>query len=123
MRMSYATGSRLDKPSIIDSNAKTVRKGIDTEMISKEQASSRKNGTKFDIIKTVASLKKEQNVGSMTHYDSMLQQRQSGKVVVRRRDEGYDSPFDDEGDADMDHMSISNFSKKYMSESTELTKQ
>ena len=42
--------------------------------------------------------------------------------MIRRRDEGYDSPFDDEGAA-IDQMSISNFSKKYMSENTELTKQ
>lgn len=99
-------------------------------MIGKEQASSRKNGIKFDLIKTVASLKKAQKPGSSTHYESLLQQRQSGKCVVRKRDEGNDSPFDDEGEYDvnklggvendgedveddLDAMSISNFSKRY----------
>jgi len=102
-------------------------------MIGKEQASSRKNGIKFDLIKTVASLKKAHRPGSSTHYESLLQQRQSGKCVVRKRDEGNDSPFDDEGeydvnklgledgdddggDGDLDAMSISNFSKRYTSQ-------
>lgn len=98
-------------------------------MISKEQASSRKNGIKFDLIKTVISLDKAQKPGSGTHYESLLQQRQSGKCVVRKRDENNDSPFDDEGqydiqkvlgagaedEADLDGMSISNFSKRYTS--------
>ena len=100
---------------------------IDTDMVSKEQASNRKLGTKFDLIKTVVSLTQAQKPGSSTHYESLLQQRQSGKCVVRKRDEGYDSPFDDEGDFDknpplpvadeeMDAISISNFSKRYMSQ-------
>lgn len=50
-----------------------------------------------------------------------MQQRKSGKVVVRRRDEDYDSPFDDEGDY-MDNVSISNFSKRYMSDLDSLQK-
>ena len=43
---------------------------------------------------------------------------------MRRRDESYDSPFDDEGnygkkkDEDYEVMSISNFSKRYISQST-----
>ena len=101
-------------------------------MISKEQVSSRKNGTKFDLIKTVVSLKKAQKPGSSTHYESLLQQRQSGKCVVRKRDEGCDSPFDDEGDYDyqkdeedrddeIDAISISNFSKRYMSQHNSTT--
>lgn len=97
-------------------------------MVSKEQASNRKHGTKFDLIKTVVSLKKGQKQGSSTHYESLLKQRQSGKCVVRKRDEGNDSPFDDEGDYDnnppkadgpddeLDAISISNFSKRYMSQ-------
>lgn len=36
-------------------------------------------------------------------------------MVVRRHDEDYDSPFDDEGEY-MDNVSISNFSKRYMSD-------
>jgi len=42
-------------------------------------------------------------------------------VVVRRRDEMCDSPFDDEGE-NIDLISISNFSKRYMSEATSLLK-
>ena len=48
---------------------------IDTDMVSKEKASSRKLGAKFDLIKTVVSLKKAQKAGSSTHYESLLQQR------------------------------------------------
>ena len=42
-------------------------------------------------------------------------------MVVRRRDEMCDSPFDDEGE-NIDLISISNFSKRYMSEETSLLK-
>ena len=51
----------------------------------------------------------------------MLKQRKSGKVVVRRRNEDYDSPFDDEGDF-IDNVSISNFSKRYMGNMSSLEK-
>lgn len=74
------------------------KKVIGTGMIDKEQASNRKNGTKFDLIKTVKSLKKAQEPGSNIHYEELLQKRQSGQFVMRRRDEDYDSPFDDEKD-------------------------
>ena len=69
----------------------------------------------------MASIEQGKNVGSSTHYESILQQRKSGKVVIRRRDEMCDSPFDDEGE-NIDLMSISNFSKRYMSEATSLMK-
>ena len=103
------------------------KKPIGTFEINQEQASNRKNGTKFNIIKTVKSLKKAQEPGSEIHYESMLQKRQSGLHVIRRRNEGYDSPFDDEKDDvevdnekkwDLDGMSISNFSKRYENYST-----
>ena len=54
------------KQNFISTTEPSARKPpINTEMISREmQASSRKNGSKFDIIKTVASLKKAQKPGS-----------------------------------------------------------
>ena len=65
-------------------------------MVSREQASNRKNGTKFDIIKTMSNLQDQSKEGTAAHYDSMLQMRKSGQKVKRRRDESPDSPFDDE---------------------------
>ena len=100
-------------------------------MINKEHASSKKNGTKFDIIQTMAYIEQEMKPGSSLHYDSMLKKRQSGKVVIRPRgeDEEDQTPFDDEGQVsdpeihmdnenELDGMSISNFSKKYLSQSS-----
>ena len=88
---------------------------LSTSAVDKEHASNRKTGTKFDLIKAVQSIQDSNKIGSDVHYDSLLQQRKSGKVVVRRHDEDYDSPFDDEGEY-MDNVSISNFSKRYMSD-------
>jgi len=51
------------------------RKGINTDMVEKEHASSRKLGSKFDLIKTVALLENAHRPGSSVHYDSLLKQR------------------------------------------------
>ena len=117
----YNNQNQLKKPSMPKTlEPSTEKKIIGTVMIDKEQASNRKNGTKFDLIKTVKSLKKAQEPGSNIHYEELLQKRQSGQFVMRRRDEGYDSPFDDEKDdadqVDIEGMSISNFSKRYESQ-------
>ena len=79
----------------------------------------------------MANLEHEMKPGSSVHYDSMLKKRQSGKVVIRPRgeDEEDQTPFDDERDVsdsddllkdehELDGMSISNFSKKYLSQSS-----
>ena len=72
------------------------------------------------MIQVYESLVKAQDEGSSAHYESLLKQRQAGKGVVRRRNESVDSPFDDEGNGrgdeeDIDAMTISNFSKRYIS--------
>ena len=45
---------------------------INTEMVTREATSNRKAGTKFDIIKTVTSLRKAQEPGSHVHYEHLL---------------------------------------------------
>ena len=101
-----------------------MRGAINTDMVSKHQASNKKAGAKFDLIKTVGALEQAQNPGSSTHYESLLKQRQEGKIVVRPRDQVFDEPFDDEElPCDLDQMTIDTFNKRYLSNSSPFSKQ
>ena len=58
--------------SIRSSEKKRQDEAINTEMVTREATSNRKAGTKFDIIKTVNSLRKAQEPGSHVHYEHLL---------------------------------------------------
>lgn len=95
-------------------------------MVSKEHESNRKQGTKFNLIKTIAGLEQAQKPGSSIHYESMLKKRKTGKFFVRNRDSDSDTPFDDEGESyrdgigptDIDAMTLDTFNARYLSQTS-----